>query len=304
MPVLGLGTYADPSERDQISQAVYDAITLGYRHIDTAFMYGVENQVGDGVRRAINDGLVTRSEMFIVTKIWMTNMSRDKLIEQAKESVAAIGLDGYVDCLLVHCPCPLKGPPMFLAKTENPAPFDVDVDIHQETWPAMEEVLQMGLTKSIGVSNYNSRQIEELMRVAKVVPVTNQVESTPFLPQKKLIDVCRRHGIVITAFSPFGGPQSFETDHRVSLLQHPTIKEIADKHGKNISQVLLRFHIDRGLSVIPKSTTKERIKGNAAIWDFQLTQEEIASLESLSNGSRICAPAQLRGHPNWPWDEE
>jgi diketogulonate reductase-like aldo/keto reductase len=154
----------------------------------------------------------------------------------------------------------------------------------------------------------HSQQIEELMKVAKVTPVTNQVESTPFFPQKKLLDVCGKHGITLTAYSPFGGSPQPQPDGtfkdknvKVALLSHPMVKGLADKYGKTVQQILLKFHTARGVITIPKTVSKERIRTNVNIFDFDLTKEEINSLESLANGERSCIPDILIGHKNYPF---
>lgn len=146
------------------------------------------------------------------------------------------------------------------------------------------------------------------MKVAKVVPVTNQVECTPFLPQKKLLEVCGKYGIILTAYSPFGGSPQPQTDGtfkdkdvKIALLSHPTVKGVADKYGKTVQQVLLKFHTGRGVITIPKTVSKERMADNIDIFDFDLTDEEIKSLESLANGERSCIPVILIGHKNYPF---
>lgn len=314
MPILGLGTWSDPESggREKTSQAVYDAINRGYRHIDTAFCYKVEDKVGLGIKRAIDEGIVRREELFVVTKIWVTNMRREALIAQAKGSLASLGLT-YVDCLLVHFPTAIKdnGKGQHFPADDEGKGCEDDVDINTETWPAMEEVLAMGLTKSIGVSNYNCRQIQELMKVAKVPPVTNQVESTPFLPQHKLMKTCREFGITLTAYSPFGGgterglsKEHNDFDVRTSLFENEAIQKIAQTHGKNVSQILLKFHVQRGVIVIPKSVTRERIISNSDIFDFELTPDDMRILGSLDNGQRSVNPPEIRTCKNYPFNED
>jgi len=318
IPIVGLGTYGSPQsgDREKIVQAVYDAISIGVTHIDTAWIYEVEDKVGEGVRKAIADGVAKREDIFVVTKIWCTNLKKEGVTRQARESLKNLGLD-YVDCLLVHWPTPLKddgsgiSDRVFQVGPDGKAFFDNDTNIYTETWPAMEEIYNQGLAKSIGVSNFNTKQIEELMKTAKVTPVTNQVECTPFLPQTKLQKVCAQHEITLTAYSPFGGspkPQSDGTlkdqDITLALRTHPIIKELADKYGKTVYQILLKFHTSRGVIVIPKTVTKERIIQNADIFDFELADEEIKSLEALGNGGRSVIPTPLIGHQKYPFVEE
>lgn len=324
IPILGLGTYSNPKsgDREKTEQAVYDAITLGYRHIDTAWLYEVEEEVGRAARKAIDEGIVKREDLFITTKIWMTNLRKEALIKQAKESNEKLGL-GYIDLLLVHFPVPLKtvGAGGFLPVDENGKfVIDEELDIFEETWRAMEETVDLGISKSIGVSNYNTRQLKTLLEVARIKPVNNQVECTPYLPQKKLIAFAKEHGVTITAYSQFGGsprPAKFDGGssdnleysklHR-SLYEEEILKSLAEKHNKTVSQILLRFHVDRGVIVIPKTVSKDRMAENANIFDFSLSPEEIASIESLESGQRNVDLAQMDksmgSYKNYPFSEE
>lgn len=180
-----------------------------------------------------------------------------------------------------------------------------------ETWPAMEKLKEDGLAKSIGVSNFNTKQIEQLVAACKVKPSMNQVESSPYLTQEKLREVCKEHGIVLTAYCPLGGSprpnkegEVGETDIRKSLFENDTVKQLAEKHGKKPSQILLKFHVQRGVVVIPKSVTKERIIENADIFDFELTEEELASLIALNRNERIVSLEAMKRCKNFPFDEE
>lgn len=300
LPLLGLGTSTRESsdDRTQVRDAVYDAISLGYRHIDTAWLYLVEDQVGEGVRAAIKDGLVKREDMFIVTKVWVWNLSYDNVLKQAKESLDTLGLD-YIDALLIHWPVPMKnfrsdrdGEPFPLDENGKPA-YDDSVDIHKDTWPAMEECVKRGYTKSIGVSNYSIEQIEDLMKVAKIKPVVNQVESTPFLAQNKLKAVCEKYGIVITAYSPLGQSALKQSDGswaphpvRTKLFSNEVIKSLSEKYSKTVGQILLKFHTDRGVPVIPKSVNKGRMAENMNIFDFSFDESDWKALETLNIGLR------------------
>ena len=318
IPILGLGTYSSDKsgDREKTEQAVYDAICHGYRHIDTAYIYRVEEEVGRGAKRAINDGVVKREDLFVTTKIWLTNMDKEGVIRQAKESNEKLGL-GYIDLLLVHWPFPLKETGRALAQVfpvdeNDQCIFRDDIDINTETWSAMEETVRLGISKSIGVSNYNTRQLKSLLEVAKIKPVNNQVESTPYLPQKKLIAFAKEHGIAITAYSPFGGgvhPTEQGGDLkpaelRVELWEEPKVKALASKYNKTVNQILLRFHIERGVIVIPKTVTKSRLVENANVFDFALTPDELASLESLENGRRLVEPKLCSGSKYYPFNED
>ena len=318
MPALALGTWSAPEnseERQQVAKAVYDAISLGYRHIDTAWFYEVEDKVGEGARLAIKEGLVKREDLFIVTKIWVWNLSHDAVLRQAQESLANLQLD-YIDCLLIHWPVPMKNvgkspseQPFPLDSNGNPL-YDDSVDIHNETWPALEECFKRGWAKSIGVSNYSTQQIEDLMKVAKIKPVVNQVESTPFLAQSKLKAVCDKHNIILTAYSPLGtsGIQNKDgtwSGHplRNALFSNEVIKSLAEKYSKSIGQILLRFHTDRGVAVIPKSTSKNRIEENMKIFDFSFDENDWDALSSINFGWRSIINVPLSESKNYPLNQ-
>jgi len=298
-PALGLGTWAFEAsgDREILEQAIYDAISLGVRHIDTAWIYQVEDKVGSAVRRAIADGLCKREDLVIVTKVWVINLTKDRLPVQAKESLQNLGLD-YIDVLLIHWPFPMIDggkKEHFPRKADGSFNFDENVDLYNETWKAMEQCVDEGITKSIGLSNFTPAQIETLWANSRIKPVVNQVESSPLLPNTKILNVCKKYGIIMTAYQPFGGsPQPQKdgsmalTDPRKQLFESPIVKALADKYGKTIAQILLRFHIQRGVAVIPKSVSKTRIAENTQIFDFELTCEELDSLIGMETGQRVC----------------
>lgn len=298
LPAVGLGTYAwmGTGEREILPNAVYDAISVGVRHIDTAWIYMVEDKVGEGIRRAIDEGIVKREDLTVVTKIWTFNMKRDRLIGQAKLSLKNLGLD-YIDILMLHWPvCTIDNGNReeWPRNSDGSFALDNETDIYQETWKAMEDLVDQGLAKSIGVSNFTPTQLETLMQTARIKPVVNQVESTPLLPQTRTLEVCNKYGIVMTAYSPFGGspaPQRDKTfapsNPRKQLWENPVIVSLAEKYGKTVCQILLKFHVQRGVAVVPKSVSKERIKQNLDIFDFELTQEDMDSLLNLKTGERM-----------------
>ena len=242
-------------------------------------------------------------------------MTRERLLAQAKKSNEKIGL-GYIDLLLIHFPIPLKitgkySWGVFLIDDDGKPAVDNELDIHTETWPAMEETVRLGIVKSIGVSNYNTVLLRDFLKVAKIRPVTNQVECHPYIPKKKLIAFAKEHGITITAYSPFGSsPRPNEkgefnpTEVRTLLWEDETIKKLAEKYNKTVHQILLRFHIDRGVIVIPKTVNKDRLVANADIFDFSLTPEDIASLEALENGKKNVDMPHLASSKFYPFHEE
>jgi len=305
IPILGLGTVMHGEDQNKTYQAVRDAINSGYRLIDTAAMYQTEPEIGRAIKDSIANGEVTRDQLFIVTKVWLDSLKRDKVLESAKASCERLGLD-YVNLLLVHAPMPtIPGKPF------QP---DNDLDIYNETWKGMEDAQKAGLTKLIGVSNYNAKQIDETIKVAEIKPVVNEVESHPFLNQSKLQAHCESRGIKLIAYSPLGGtPRENETAAAVTdqtvrnqLLDNKLVKELAEKYGKSPAQILIKYHPARGLIVIPKSVTKERIQQNADIFDFELTKQEIDQLNAFHNGTRYLhfKNSAMIHHKNFPFNDE
>jgi len=303
IPIVGLGTMAH-HEPNKLYQAIRDAINVGYRHFDTAHIYMIEEEVGRAVNDATAAGDVTREELFITTKLWMDKFNRDKVVPALKESLAKLNL-AYVDLYLMHSPLPLKG------KDENGAwIMDNELDLSKETWPGMEECVELGLAKNIGVSNFNAQQIDQLLEHAKIKPTVHQVESHPHLSNRKLLDFCTSKQIVLTAYSPMGGTpnpdrnQSHNNQVRLGLFEEPLVKQLAAKYNKSEGQVLIKFNAQRGLTVIPKSFTPSRITENINIFDFELTTDEIAALEALNRNERYCVWKTFASHRNFPFTAE
>ncbi|XP_024871506.1 1,5-anhydro-D-fructose reductase-like, partial [Temnothorax curvispinosus] len=234
-----------------VKKAVKEAIDLGYRHIDTAFFYNNEKEIGEAVREKIKEGSVTREDLFITTKLW-NNVHKEELVVPAcKKSLANLGLE-YVDLYLIHWPFAFKEGNDLLPQdaTGNLAESDVD---YLETWRGMEECVRQGLTRSIGISNFNSEQITRLLKSAKIAPVNNQIEININLNQEKLVDFCKKHNITVTAYSPLGQPgNSSGMDNK---LDSPLILQLAKKYKKTPAQIALRYVYQHGAAPIPKSVT-------------------------------------------------
>lgn len=265
LPALGLGVFLTSPE--QTANAVEYAISSGYRLIDTAAAYLNERQVGEGIRRSGID----HSELFITTKLWMTDYGYERTLRALDVSLRKLGLD-YVDLYLLHWPVP------------------TDFDMTVESYRAAEKLLADGKARAIGVSNFSAKHLESLMERTKVTPAVNQVELSPFFIQRELRDVHKRLGIVTQSWSPIGGvynrnPKAAPNTAK-SPLEHPVIVQLTAKYGKTPAQVALRWHIDHGLSAIPKSVRPERIAENIDIFDFALTQDEIAAIDALDTGAR------------------
>lgn len=252
MPQLGFGVFQIPPEATQ--QAVETAFEHGYRHIDTAAAYRNERGVGEAIRAS---GL-PREEVFVTTKLWNSSHGREEGRAAFEKSIERLGLD-VVDLYLIHWPVPSK-------------------DRFVETWELLVELESEGRVRAIGVSNFNPDHLERIVDATGVLPAVNQVECHPRLQQAELRDFHDEHGIVTEAWSPLAQAQ---------LLDDPAIGAIAERHGKTPAQVVLRWHVQIGNVVIPKSVTPERIAENIAIFDFALTDDDLAEIEGLDRGERI-----------------
>lgn len=286
IPIFGLGTWK--SQPGEVTQAVKDAIDIGYRHIDCAHVYGNEKEVGEAIKAKIAEGVVKREDLFITSKLWNT-YHKTELVEPAiKISLKDLGLD-YLDLYLIHWPFAYKDGPDNFPKTADDLPLIDDTVDYLDTWKGMESVLGKKLTKNIGVSNFSSEQIDRLLKNCKVKPVTNQIECHAYLNQKKLSDYCKEKGIVITAYSPLGSPdRPWAKPDDPKLMEDKKLQELAKKYKKSPAQVLIRYQLDRGHVVIPKSVTKSRIAENCEVFDFKLNADDIAYIDSFDCNGRIC----------------
>lgn len=301
MPLIGLGTWK--SKPGQVFEAVKCAIQSGYRHIDCALAYQNETEVGNAIREKIADKTITRKDLFVTTKAWNTFHRKEKVIESCKKSLKDLQLD-YVDLFLIHWPIAYKEGDELFPKDENNKMLTENIDI-TETWKGMEECFDKGLVKSIGLSNFNSEQIRRVLDMCKIKPVVLQVECHPYLNQNKLIEFCKGYDIAVTAYSPLGSPdRPWNKPDEPSLLEDERIKKIADKYNKTPAQILLRFNVQRGVVVIPKSVTEERIISNFNIFDFELTQDEMITVGSFQEKYRYCHLNWLKDDPNYPFGIE
>lgn len=254
MPGIGFGTWQIfPNGRAK--RATAEALVAGYRLIDTARIYGNEHGVG----RAINDSSVSREDIFLTTKLWNLSQGYDKAHAAFNNSLRRLKMD-YVDLYLLHWPVSGK---------------------RLDSWRALEEIHASGRAKAIGVSNFTVKHLTELMEKSSVVPAINQVEFHPFLykEQIELLDFCEKHGIVVEAYSPLAHGR--KTDEVV-------LPPVAQRHGKSVSQVILRWCLQHGTVPLPKSTNPDHIKENLDIFDFELSDSEMRAIDDLSDGTRTC----------------
>jgi len=298
MPVIGLGTWKVPQEA--CPDLVTDAVAAGYRHFDCACDYGNEKEVGAGLQRAFSGGACRRDEIWVTSKLWNTFHRREHVALACKKSLSDLRLD-YLDLYLIHfpiaqryVPVQRRYPPGWFYDPDAPDPkMELDRVPLAETWSAMEELKQAGLVKNIGVCNMGTALLRDLLSYAEVPPAVLQVESHPYLTQDKLLRFCREEQIACTAFSPLGALSYHElgmADREDSLLQLATIQAIAAAHDKTLAQILLRWGVQRGTAVIPKTARPQRLRENRAIFDFELTPEQMASIGSLNRNRRYNDP--------------
>ncbi|XP_046689164.1 aldo-keto reductase family 1 member A1-like [Homalodisca vitripennis] len=301
IPQFGLGTWK--SKPGEVRGAVVDAIRCNYRHLDCALVYQNEKEVGEGIQLAIQQGLCKREDLFITTKLWNTFHKEELVVPSLKKSLENLSLE-YVDLYLIHWPHAFKeGSELFPMDANNKTAYS-NVS-YLETWKGMEQCVQLGLTKSIGLSNFNSKQVAKVLDMATIKPVTDQVECHPYLNQNKLKAYLDSVNIALTAYSPLGSPdRPWAKPDEEPLLDNPTIVAMAEKYGKSPAQIALRYQIEKGNIVIPKSVTKSRIESNIQIFDFSLKPEDLKTLDDLNVNCRMLELEALKDHPHYPFHEE
>ncbi|WP_304952631.1 aldo/keto reductase [Xylophilus sp. ASV27] len=264
MPALGLGVYQ--SSPEQTVNAVATALACGYRLIDTAAAYGNEAQVGEAVRRSGID----RAEIFVTSKAWISDYGYDATLHAFDRSLRKLGLDS-LDLYLLHWPMP------------------TDFDATVGAWKAAEKLLADGRVRAIGVSNFSPKHLDDLIARSEVVPAVNQVELHPFFVQEAVRAADQRLGIVTQAWSPIGGVNRYRDaagGEEQDPLAHPVVAALAARYGKTPAQIVLRWHLELGLSAIPKSVRPARIAENIGIFDFSLTRDEVRAISALDTGAR------------------
>ncbi|EGD79463.1 aldehyde reductase [Salpingoeca rosetta] len=298
MPQVGLGTWkAGPGV---VASVVEEALRAGYRHLDCACDYGNEHEVGQGIKAAIDAGVCKREDIFVTSKLWNTYHHKEHVRPACERTLKDLGLD-YIDLYLIHFPISLKFvpfekryPPEWIHDPEAANPkMEVDPVPLSETWAAMEELVDAGLVKDIGVSNFNCQLLADLLSYARIKPSVNQVELHPYLTQEFLVRFCKENGVVVTGYSPFGALSYASigmAKEEESVLNNEVIGKIGEKHGKSPAQVSLRWACQRGYTVVPKSANIDRLKQNLNVFDFELSQEEMEAISGLNRNRRYNDP--------------
>ncbi|XP_048223461.1 aldo-keto reductase family 1 member C4-like isoform X10 [Perognathus longimembris pacificus] len=307
MPVLGFGT-AVP-EKVPVSEALVAtklAIDAGFRHIDSAYLYEVEEEVGLAIRSKIADGTVKREDIFYTTKLWPT-FSRPELVQHSLEmSLNKLQLD-YVDLFLIHFPMPLQPGDQIIPRDENGKLLFETVDLC-DTWEAMEKCKEAGLAKSIGVSNFNRRQLEMILNKPglKYKPVCNQVECHPYLNQSKLLDFCKSKDIVLVAYGALGTQRYKRWVDQSSpvLLNDPVLGALAKKYNQSPALIALRYQLQRGVVVLAQSFIERKMKENVQVFGFQLSLEDMKVIDGLNRKLRYLGAEFLADHPDYPFSDE
>ena len=279
LPNLGLGTWL--SKRNEVYDAVIAALKRGYRHIDCAYIYGNEAEIGKALRFAFETGVVKREELFITSKLWNSDHAPERVGPAIRRSLKDLQLD-YLDLYLIHWPVAFKTG-REQAKTADDL-ISLDEIPLIETWKAFEEIQKIGLAKHIGVSNFNIAKLKQLLAGAKTAPEVNQVELHPYLGQQELVDFCAENNVLLTAYSPLGSHHLINSE--AGLTREKVVVEIAEKNNCTPAQVLLAWGMQRGISVIPKSTNAERIKENFSAVNVRLNAEDLAKVSELERNYR------------------
>lgn len=299
LPAVGFGLWK--IDKPDTANLVHAAVEAGYRHLDSAADYGNEKEAGEGIKSALAAGLCQREELWVTSKLWNTYHRPEHVRAACEKTLSDLGLD-YLDLYLIHFPIALKFvdfderyPPEWFFDPDAEVPrMEIDpVPLHQ-TWAAMEDLKESGLVKHIGVCNYNSALLHDLMAYAKQKPEVLQVEAHPYLSQERLIKLAQDYGITVTAFSPLGALSYVSLDmaaENESVLETDAVKIAAARLGKTPAQVVLRWGVQRGTAIIPKTARKERLKENLALFDFELSAEEMQAISALNSNRRFNDPA-------------
>lgn len=301
LPSVGLGFWKVSAE--DAPQTVSAAIDAGYRHLDSAADYGNEAAVGEGIAQAINSGKCTREDLWVTSKLWNTDHRAEHVKPALERTLKDLQLN-YLDLYMIHFPIALeyvdpahRYPAEWFFNPDDPQPSmqPAKVSIY-ETWRAMEELVEAGLVKNIGVCNFGVSLLRDLLSYAEIPPAVLQVELHPRLTQPKLLRFCSENAITVTGFSPLGALSYVDIDmaqREDSILEHQLVRTIADRLQRSAAQVVLRWAIQRGTAIIPKTTRPERLRENMALFDFELSSSDMADIDSLNENRRFNDPGEF-----------
>ncbi|KAM7357896.1 aldo-keto reductase 1B-like [Cochliomyia hominivorax] len=300
MPVIGLGTWRLQRNAGDV---VRDAFEVGYRHFDCAHIYKNESEIGVAFKELLEKGTIKRSDIFVTSKLWNTFHHPSMVRKACETSLKNLNLS-YLDNYLIHWPMAYKDGEELYPRDENNKAIFSNVD-YVDTWRAMEDLVDAGLCLNIGFSNFNISQIERILKIARIPPANIQFECHPYLVQQKLQDFCKSHNIAVTSYSSLGSPSSpYAKPGEYPILQHPKVLTLAEKYKRTPAQLLLRYQLDRGNIVLPRSANKDHMSENLNILDFKLSQEDVKELDGLDFGGRFMIMADAEGHPDHPFKDE
>ena len=301
MPAIGFGLWK--ISKEDTAEMVCSAIAEGYRHLDSAADYGNEAEVGEGLQAALSQGLVSRDKLWVTSKLWNTYHRPEHVRVACERTLKDLRLS-ELDMYLIHFPIALqyvdfdtRYPPEWIADpaAANPVMVSDPVPLF-ETWGAMEELVRAGLVKEIGVCNYNTGLLHDLMAYSQIKPAMLQIESHPYLTQERLLRTAAQYALAVTAFSPLGALSYLELDMAdagESVLEQAAVREAAARVGRTPAQVVLRWGIQRGTAVIPKTSRVERLRENQQLFDFELNESEMAAISALNRNRRFNDPGHF-----------
>ncbi|ENN70232.1 aldose reductase [Dendroctonus ponderosae] len=310
LPLVGLGTFTVTDEK-ALETSLNTALESGYRHIDTATVYNNEHIIGKVLKAWFDSGKLKRQEVFITTKLPPAGLHPDRLEEYLLKSLELLQVD-YVDLYLIHLPIHIQS---FGGASTNLAASQPQPTDHLAVWKKLEEQVDLGRTRAIGVSNFNQSQVKRVFENARIKPAANQVELHIYLQQPELVDYLQANGIVPVSYFSLGNPGINEflvkngrppRNVGSELLDDPVVREIATKHGKTSGQVLLKYLVQKKIAVIPKSVTPSRIRENIGLFDFQLDAADVGALQALDKGeagrrSTMAFNQAIVDHPEYPF---
>lgn len=301
MPTIGMGLWK--LEKEKAAKAVRDGIKMGYRHLDSATDYANEAEVGQGISQALSEGLCSREELWVTSKLWNTDHRAEHVRPALERTLSDLQVD-YLDLYLIHFPIALKHVPHdriypadWLSDPDDPnCKMELDAVPIAETWAAMEALVEAGLVRNIGVCNFATGLIHDLLTYAKIPPAMVQVEAHPYFTQQPLLRMCKERNIAVTAFSPLGALSYVPLNMAKAadtVLDEPVVKAAAERTGKTPAQVVLRWGIERNVSIIPKSSNPGRLQENLELFDFSLNDQEMKDISALNRNQRFNDPGEF-----------